>query len=103
VGSVNFGYLEGFLSGDKAVVLEILDLFRQQGATWTETLTVDNPDWRAVVHAIKGASRGVGADVLGDACHQAEFGAPEDLPKVREELDIALAEITAYIDKGGVA
>jgi len=101
VSAVDFGYLEGFLNGDKAVVLEVLELFRQQGAVWSAGLEAGNPDWRAVAHAIKGAARGVGAGALGDACQIAEFGGPDDLPQVRAELATALAAIEAYVASGG--
>ncbi|MDB5447027.1 MAG: Hpt protein, partial [Phenylobacterium sp.] len=97
VSAVDFAYLEGFLSGDMAVVVEVLELFRKQGATWSAGLEPGNPDWRAVAHTIKGAARGIGANALGEACDTAEFGAPEDLPAVRLALDAALTEISAYL------
>jgi hypothetical protein len=97
VNAVNFGYLEGFLAGDKAVVLEVLDLFLQQGAGWNEALKSSNPDWRAAAHAIRGAAGGVGATRLADACQAAEFGGSGDLPLARAELARALAAIEAYL------
>jgi HPt (histidine-containing phosphotransfer) domain-containing protein len=93
---VDFSYLEGFLGGDRAVVLEVLTLFRRQAPDWTEALSESNPEWRAAAHTVKGAARGIGANILGDACHTAEFGAPEDLPAVRAALAEAVAEIAAY-------
>ena len=57
---------------------------------------IASSDWRAVVHTIKGAARGIGANALGDVCQTAEFGAPEDLPAVRAALDAAITEIAAY-------
>lgn len=95
-GAVDFGYLESFVHGDSAIVREVLDLFREQAEMWAETLRPEDPEWRNVVHTIKGAARGVGANALGDACEKAEFGRPEDLPAVREALDAAVAEIAAY-------
>lgn len=95
-GVVDFGYLESFVQGDAAIACEVLDLFRQQAESWAETLRPEDPQWRNVVHTIKGAARGVGANALGDACEKAEFGQPEDLPAVRDALDAAVAEIAAY-------
>ena len=95
--AVDFAYLEGFLGGNVGVVVEVLELFRQQGQTWSAGLEPGNPDWRAVAHTIKGAARGIGANALGEACHTAEFGAPEDLPAARDALAAALAEISAYL------
>jgi HPt (histidine-containing phosphotransfer) domain-containing protein len=97
LAAVNFAYLEDFLGGDKSVAAEVLQLFLKQSDAWTSGLDAANPDWRGVAHAIKGAARGVGADALGDACHQAEFGQPEDLPQVHVELARAMAEIEAYV------
>jgi hypothetical protein len=97
VAAVDFAYLESFLGGDKAVTLEVLQLFRGQADTWVAGLDPANPDWRAVAHALKGAARGIGAEALGEACDVAEFGSAEDLPPVRAGLAAALAEIEAYL------
>jgi hypothetical protein len=96
VSSVDFGYLEGFLGGDLAIVQEVLALFEKQAGVWAEGLTESNPDWRALVHTIKGAARGIGANVLGEVCQTAEAKGPGDTPAVRAALAAALAEIAAY-------
>lgn len=97
MSSVDFGYLEGFLGGDQSIVLEVISLFREQAVGWEKGLDAACPDWRAVVHTIKGAARGIGANALGDVCEKAEFGAAEDLPAVRAALEAAVAEISAYL------
>jgi hypothetical protein len=97
VSSVDFSYLEGFVGGDRAIVLEVLALFRQQAESWGPGLIETNPDWRALAHTIKGAARGIGANPLGDACQTAEFGQPADLAPVRAELAAAVAAITVYM------
>ena len=97
---VDFGYLEGFMAGDKAIVMEVLDLFRRQAATWPARLDPDDPEWRDVVHTIKGAARGVGAKALGDICERAEAEGPSGLPAVRAGLDAAVADIAAYQARG---
>jgi hypothetical protein len=94
---VNFAYLESFLGGDKAIAVEVLELFRGQADAWRAGLDSTNPDCRAVAHAIKGAARGIGADALGDACHAAEFGSEADVAPARVALEAALAEIDAYL------
>jgi hypothetical protein len=96
VRSVDFSYLEGFVGGDPSITLEVLALFRRQAEAWEPGLVGANPEWRPLVHTIKGAARGIGANVLGDACHAAEFGGPENLAAVRAELVAAVAEIAAY-------
>ena len=95
-GAVDFAYLEGFVAGDIAVVLEVLALFRQQAEIWAETLDGETEGWRDVAHTIKGSARGVGAHALGDAAGRAERGTPADLPAVKAALDAAVADIAAY-------
>jgi HPt (histidine-containing phosphotransfer) domain-containing protein len=96
MSAVDFGYLEGFAAGDQQVVGEVLALFRQQAEIWAATLDAGNPDWRDVVHTIKGAARGVGANALGDACAAAEARGEAGLPAMREALAAAVADIAAY-------
>ncbi len=95
-GVVDFGYLEGFVGGDRQVVLEVLALFRQQAEAWTGSLDAADPGWRDLVHTIKGAARGIGANPLGDTCARAEAEGPSGLPAVQAALAAAVAEITAY-------
>src|SRR6185369_7566967 len=101
VSSVDFAYLERFLSGDRAIVAEVLELFRRQGDGWLRALgeaQANDGDRRALAHTIKGAARGIGANALGEACDTAEFGSADDLPAVRRALLDALAEIAAYLE-----
>jgi HPt (histidine-containing phosphotransfer) domain-containing protein len=97
VGVVDFAYLESFAAGDKTVVLEVLSLFRQQAEAWSRGLDPADPGWRDVVHTIKGAARGVGANSLGDICAKAEIDGESGLPAVKAALDVAVADITAYL------
>ena len=96
VGVVDFAYLESFAAGDKTVVLEVLSLFRQQAEAWSQGLDPADPGWRDVVHTIKGAARGVGANALGDICARAEAEGPTGLTAVKAALDSAVADIAAY-------
>ena len=94
--AVDFAYLESFVANDRAIVREVLGLFRQQAEGWSSKLNGEAADWRDVAHTICGAARGIAANALGDACARAERGTPVDLPAVRAELKAALAEIDAY-------
>jgi len=96
-GTVDFGYLEGFAGGDRAVVREVLTLFEQQAQIWQGGLTAGGPGWRDLVHTIKGAARGIGARGLGDVCAACEAAGEGDLPAVRTALDAARADIAAYL------
>ena len=100
MGAMDFDYLETFAAGDRQVISEVLALFRQQAEAWAGSLDAADPGWRDVVHTIKGAARGVGANVLGDACAEAEAVGPSGLPAVRGALDAAVADIAAYQARG---
>jgi HPt (histidine-containing phosphotransfer) domain-containing protein len=93
---VDFAYLEDFAAGDKTVVREVLSLFRQQAEAWAQGLDSADPGWRDLVHTIKGAARGVGANALGDTCARAEAEGPTGLTAVKAALDSAVADIAAY-------
>lgn len=97
--TVDFGYLERFAAGDRRVVREVLELFLQQAQIWAPQLEAAPDGWRDVAHTIKGAARGVGAKVLGDLCEAAEREGETALPAVEEGLALAVAEITAYLDR----
>ena len=96
VGIVDFAYLEDFAAGDETVVREVLTLFRQQAEAWVQGLDSADPCWRDVVHTIKGAARGVGANALGDICARAEAEGELGLPAVKAALEAAITNIAAY-------
>ena len=96
-GAVDFAYLENFAAGDVQVVEEVLGLFREQALLWSALLDPAAEGWADALHTIKGASRGVGAFVLGDACAQAEAKGAGGLDGVRDALDAALSDIAAYL------
>ena len=57
--------------------------------------------WRDLVHTIKGASRGIGANTLGDVADRAERGDASMAPEVRTALKDALADIEGYLTRIG--
>lgn len=101
-GAVDFEYLEGFAARDMRVVHDVLSLFRRQAEIWSKTLDQNPKDWRDLVHTIKGAARGVGANTLGEACARCEWKGAGELPSVRAALDAAVADIIAYQRDRGV-
>jgi hypothetical protein len=98
--AVDFAYLEGFTAGDRQVICEVLALFLQQAEGWVVSLRAADPGWRDVVHTIKGASRGIGANRLADACARAEAVGEDALPQVRLALAQAVGEVAAYQARG---
>ena len=102
-GAVDFKHLEHYAGGDQALVEEVLSIFRDQVAIWVRLLDPAAADdaWRDAAHTIKGSALGVGAFDLARACEEAE-GARDTgrraaaLEGVRDALDAALADISAY-------
>jgi HPt (histidine-containing phosphotransfer) domain-containing protein len=99
-GSVDFDVLERMTGGDDAVTDEVLGLFVQQAAMWSPMLDVREEGWRDGVHTIRGAAAGIGANVLAKACQTAEHADKAEvaplLDRVRDALDVALADVAAY-------
>ncbi|TPW01153.1 MAG: Hpt domain-containing protein [bacterium] len=99
-GAVDFTVLERMTGGDDSITEEVLGLFVQQAAMWSPMLDVREDGWRDAVHTIRGAAAGIGADTLAAACQAAEAAdkavAPPLLDRVRDALEIALADVAAY-------
>jgi HPt (histidine-containing phosphotransfer) domain-containing protein len=99
-GAVDFTVLERMTGGDDAVSEEVLGLFAQQAALWSPMLDVREDGWRDGVHTIRGAAAGIGAADLAEACAAAEAAekaeAPPLLDRVRDALDMALADVAAF-------
>ncbi|CAN5281139.1 Hpt domain-containing protein [soil metagenome] len=96
-GAVDFAYLEGYAGGDAGLVEEVLVLFREQAEIWRAMLEPASPGWRDAVHTLKGASRGIGAVDLGNACETAETQGEASLSQVHTALDAALFDVAAYL------
>ena len=93
---MDFGYLEGFAAGDRQVVGEVLALFRMPAQMWAPKLDPADPGWRDLVHTIKGAARGIGANPLGEVCATAEREGTERLGEVRAALAAVVKDIADY-------
>ena len=99
-GAVDFSVLDGMTGGDDAISEEVLGLFVQQAGMWAPLLDVREDGWRDGVHTIRGAAAGIGAGALAAACAAAEAAekaaAPPLLDRVRDALDVALADVAAW-------
>ena len=71
---IDLEHLDRYVSGDAALRDEILSIFEEQAGMWTRMLDPNAEDaaWKDAAHALKGASRGVGAWDVGDICAEAE-------------------------------
>lgn len=72
--AIDFEHLDLYVCGDTALLEEILTIFVEQAELWASRLdpALPDEDWRNAAHALKGASRGVGAWEVGDYCECAE-------------------------------
>jgi HPt (histidine-containing phosphotransfer) domain-containing protein len=111
-GAVDVTRLEAFCAGDRAVVVEVLGLFREQAHIWMRLL--EDPaaadGFRDAAHTLKGAAAGVFAEALAQACDAAEAQAGESpavrqvlAMRVRDALDPVLLDIAAYLHAEAVA
>ncbi|MEL6227876.1 MAG: Hpt domain-containing protein [Pseudomonadota bacterium] len=103
--AIDFAHLDRYVAGDRMLRDEVLTIFEGQVARCLRLLDVDGPseEWRSIAHALKGASRGIGAWTIGSICEQAEkmSGTPHDVREariqVKEEIqssvEVALDEI----------
>jgi len=99
-GAVDFTVLERMTGGDDGISEEVLGLFVQQAAMWSPMLDVREDGWRDGVHTIRGAAAGIGAGALAAACQSAEAAEKAEasplLDRVRDALEMALADVAAY-------
>lgn len=99
-GAVDFAVLEAMTGGDDAISEEVLALFVQQVGLWSPLLDVRHEGWRDAAHTVRGAAAGIGAGALAEACAAAEgadkLDAPPMLERVRDSLDMALADVAAW-------
>lgn len=71
---IDLDHLDRYVAGDRSLRDEILAIFEEQAEMWTRQLDPRAEDgaWRDAAHALKGASRGVGAWDVGHICQEAE-------------------------------
>ena len=72
--AIDISQLEMMTSGDPALAVEALGIFRQSAELWSRLLDAgaDADQGADAAHGIKGAARSIGAMALGDACETAE-------------------------------
>ena len=96
-------HLNQYTAGDAALEAELVGLLRDQTARCLAAMeaATDVNAWNAAAHTLKGASRGVGAFELGEACQRAEDATQPAWPiavvEVRRAADAAFAEIETVL------
>jgi HPt (histidine-containing phosphotransfer) domain-containing protein len=88
---IDVGHLDKYVAGDRALRDEILAIFEEQAELWTRMLDprADDTAWTDAAHALKGASRGVGAWTIGDICATAEHLVGSDADPARREKAVS--------------
>ena len=71
---IDLEHLHMMTSGDAALAIEVLGIFRSQSDMWGRLLDADAPQdqWADACHTIKGAARSIGAHELGETCERGE-------------------------------
>lgn len=93
-------HLGRYTGGDAALEAELYGLLRGQIHSTLDALGRTGGDeqlWRRLAHTLKGASRGVGAFALGEACAQAE-DRPHDAAALADIVSVS-RETLAAIDE----
>ena len=96
---IDVAHLRLYTAGDADLEKEIAALFGESCASYLAGLenAASDHDWKQAAHALKGASRGVGAFALGTLAEKAETmlgpraaERPPILAAIRESADTAL-------------
>lgn len=100
---VDHAHLARYTFGNKALELEVLQLFADQAPEYLSQLRAATSEkaWRDAAHTIKGSARAVGAMRVADKAERAEAlrASPDAVARARAvaALDEALAEARAHI------
>lgn len=90
----HFDHMTG---ADRALQMEVVDLFRAQAEGWSAACR-GGEGWRPAIHTLKGSARGIGLDALACACEAAETAEDSEaaLAGVRAALEQALGALEQF-------
>lgn len=91
----HFDHMTG---ADRALQLEVAQLFRMQAEGWAAACD-GAADWRAAVHTLKGSARGIGLMALAAACEAAEAAPDAETARALAALRGSLAEALAALEE----
>lgn len=71
---IDIEHLLNMAGQDRALAIEVLEIFRTQADTWGRMLTpeLDQAQWADAAHALKGSALSIGAAELSSLCAGAE-------------------------------
>lgn len=102
---VDLVHLAQYTSGDRALEVELFDLFLTNGKAYLAAMAAapDTQAWRAAAHALKGSARGIGAGRVATLSADAEGLeiAPSDAERLGliAGLETALEEVNAFVSR----
>ncbi len=106
---IDLDHLARYTGGDEAVNAEVMRLFDAQANELVARLQAildarDAKSWKEVTHTLKGAARGIGAFVMGEAaacCEPIDLadraGATTAIAELRARSEAVQAFIKAYL------
>ena len=101
VAPIDHAHLSRYTMGNRALELEVLQLFAGQAPSTMKCLrdAACAKSWHMAAHTLKGSARGVGAKTVADIAEEAEragHSSPERDSLMRR-LDAALSATSSYI------
>jgi len=88
-------HLMAMTGGDKALALEVIDIFREQAAIWSRLMDphADPKQWADAAHTLKGSSLSIGALQLAQVCERAEKAGRADVPPGKTAAAVLLGDV----------
>jgi HPt (histidine-containing phosphotransfer) domain-containing protein len=89
------GHLNAMTGGDTALVLEVIDIFREQTGLWTRLMDpkADPKQWADAAHTLKGSSLSLGALQLARLCERAEKAGRAETPPSVTAAAVLLGDV----------
>ncbi len=87
--------------GDASIAAEVLEIFKEQAATWGRMLDpmAEPGQWADAAHTLKGAALGIGASGLAEACRLAETVGRSGAPVSEAQAALVLADVRAALSE----
>ena len=88
-------HLNAMTGGDKALALEVIEIFREQTGLWTRLMDpkAEPKQWADAAHTLKGACLSLGALELARVCERAEKAGRAETPPSVTAAAVLLGEI----------
>jgi HPt (histidine-containing phosphotransfer) domain-containing protein len=97
---VDLAHLSRYTLGERALELEVLELFSTQSLVYLERLrgAPTDKDWHEAAHSLKGSAVAIGAWRVANAAERAESAIATSWQASIEEIESSLREALGFID-----